>query len=101
VRKVALAPGAEQVVTLELGKEDLASFEVRLNRWTTEPGMYRALVGTSAGDIRLTGWFKALCANPHGYGPMTGIGRLLSLCQDGNCNPRHGLLESPSTARCA
>jgi beta-glucosidase len=77
-QKVALDPGEEKTITLELGKEDLASFDARLDRWTTEPGTYQVLVGTSARDIRLTGRFKALCENPYGYGPDTGIGRLMN-----------------------
>ncbi len=69
-KKVFLAPGEEKVVTLALGKADLASFDAAMNCWTTEPGAYRVLVGVSSADIRLTGQFVAECSNPYAFGPQ-------------------------------
>lgn len=75
-KKVFLAPGEEKVVTLALGKADLASFDAAMNCWTTEPGAYRVLVGVSSADIRLTGQFVAECSNPYAFGPQATVSRL-------------------------
>lgn len=77
-QKVYLEPGEKKDVLLELGKDDLAGFDAALDRWTTEPGFYQVLIGTSSRNIALAGRFKAVCENPYGYGPDTEIGKLIA-----------------------
>ncbi len=77
-KKIYLESSEEQEIAFELGKDDLASFDVTLDRWVTEPGYYQLLVGTSSRAIALSGRFKALCENPYGYGPDTALGKLVS-----------------------
>jgi beta-glucosidase len=76
-QKVYLEPGEEKEVSFALSKDDLASFDVALDRWVTEPGYYQILIGNSSRNIVLTGRFKAECENPYGYGPDAGIGKLM------------------------
>jgi beta-glucosidase len=77
-KKVLLEPGEEKDIVFELSKDDLASFDVAMDRWVTEPGYYQLLVGTSSRNIVLSGRFEAVCENPYGYGPDTAIGKLMS-----------------------
>lgn len=51
--KVALEPGEEKVVTLELNTKDLGYYNVLLSDWYAEPGTYQLSVGASSADIRL------------------------------------------------
>lgn len=77
-KKVYLEPGEEKDIRLELGKDDLASFDTGLNQWITEPGYYQALIGNSSKNITLTERFKVVGENPYGFGPNTGLGKLFS-----------------------
>lgn len=77
-KKVYLEPGEEKDICLELGKDDLASFDTSLKQWITEPGYYQVLIGNSSRNINLTERFNVIGENPYGFGPNTGIGKLFS-----------------------
>jgi beta-glucosidase len=51
--KVELAPKQTKTVTLTLDREAFWFFDVNRNTWTTEPGDFEILVGSSSRDIRL------------------------------------------------
>ncbi len=53
-KKVFLAPGEEQTVTLELDKRAFAFWNVKTNDWCVETGKFDILVGASSRDIKLT-----------------------------------------------
>ena len=53
-RKVFLAAGEEQRVSIPFTARDLAYYNVSLHDWVTEEGVYELLVGASSRDIRLT-----------------------------------------------
>lgn len=77
-KKVYLEPGEEKDICFELGKDDLASFDISMNQWITEPGYYQVLIGNSSKNITLTGRFDVIGENPYGFGPNTGLGKLFS-----------------------
>jgi len=51
---VALAAGETRTVDLIVRREDLAYWDVRVDRWIVEPGAYRVEVAASSRDIRST-----------------------------------------------
>ena len=51
---VALAAGETRTVDLVVRREDLAYWDVRVDRWIVEPGAYRVEVAASSRDIRST-----------------------------------------------
>ncbi|SEC19034.1 glycoside hydrolase family 3 C-terminal domain-containing protein [Microbacterium hydrocarbonoxydans] len=51
---VALAAGETRTVDLVVRREDLAYWDVRVDRWIVEPGVYRVEVAASSRDIRST-----------------------------------------------
>ncbi|MBR4826784.1 MAG: glycoside hydrolase family 3 C-terminal domain-containing protein [Bacteroidales bacterium] len=53
-----LAPGASQVLVMEIDPYTLASFNEATSAWETAAGAYTARFGASAGDIRATASFK-------------------------------------------
>ena len=53
-KKVFLAPGEEQEVTLTLDKRAFAYYNVNIADWHVESGKFSILVGASSRDIRLT-----------------------------------------------
>ena len=53
-KKVFLAPGEEQSVSIELDKRAFAFWNVRTNDWCVESGAFDILVGASSRDIKLT-----------------------------------------------
>ena len=53
-KKVFLAPGEEQTVSIELDKRAFAFWNVKTNDWCVESGAFDILVGASCRDIRLT-----------------------------------------------
>jgi len=55
--KVPLKPGESRTVEFKLTAEDLSLLDRDLKR-VVEPGTFKALVGRSAGDIKLTGSFQ-------------------------------------------
>ncbi len=48
-----LGPGEMQSVTLNLPKENLASFDAASSAWVVTPGTYELLIGASSRDIRV------------------------------------------------
>ncbi len=56
-RKVVLAPGEKQTVSMELGPDELSLLN-REMRWVVEPGRYEVRIGNSSREIRLTGSFQ-------------------------------------------
>ncbi len=52
-KKVFLAPGEEQTVTLTLDKRSFAYYNVNIHDWHVESGKFEILVGASSRDIRL------------------------------------------------
>jgi len=55
--KVELKPGASQDVTFMLEARALSFYDPYRKVWTTEPGEFQVLVGSSSRDIRLKGRF--------------------------------------------
>ncbi|MEO1049383.1 MAG: glycoside hydrolase family 3 C-terminal domain-containing protein [Bacteroidota bacterium] len=53
--KVALEPGASQVVNFELNKDAFSYFDDTKGEWVLEPGDFSIMVGGSSRDIRVTG----------------------------------------------
>jgi beta-glucosidase len=60
--KVELAPKQTKTVTFTLDREAFWYFDVRHNEWSTEPGEFEILLGSSSRDIRLTEGFTLLPA---------------------------------------
>lgn len=56
--KVFLAPGETKTVEFAVGKDLLAFYDVRTHQWTTEPGEFKVLLGSSSQDIRLQSRFE-------------------------------------------
>jgi len=52
--KVALAAGASREVEVHVRREDLAYWDIRVDRWLVEGGSYTVEVGASSRDIRST-----------------------------------------------
>lgn len=50
--KVALQPGEEREVVFTVDKEDLMFFDDQLHKWVTEPGKFKAYIGSSSQDIK-------------------------------------------------
>ncbi len=50
-KKVFLQPGETQTVSITIGTEALSYYDDKAGAWTTEPGDFDALIGTSAGQI--------------------------------------------------
>jgi beta-glucosidase len=50
-RKVTLQPGETQTVTFEITPADLAYFDADAHAWTTHPGSYKALLGSSSASV--------------------------------------------------
>ena len=53
-RRVALKAGEVKKVTLEVPVSELRYWDKDANGWKLEPGRIEFLLGSSAGDIRLT-----------------------------------------------
>lgn len=51
-RKVTLAPGAEETVTFTVTPADLKFYDDKTSSWKSEPGKFRAYIGSSSTDIR-------------------------------------------------
>lgn len=56
-RKVHLAPGESERVSLRLSPRDLAYFDEAQDDWVSPPGTYQVQVGASSRDLRLSGTF--------------------------------------------
>ncbi len=53
--RVSLQPGESKLVKFILTKADFAHYDGRAERWTTHPGKYDVMIGSSSRDIRLRG----------------------------------------------
>lgn len=53
-----LAPGESQTLTLQLTKQDLASFDAASSAWVADAGTYTVKVGASSRDIKLNATFE-------------------------------------------
>jgi beta-glucosidase len=53
-----LKPGESQVLSFDITKKDLASFDTKLSSWTTEKGAYMVKIGTSSKEIKQTATFN-------------------------------------------
>lgn len=51
-RKVSLKPGETKDVTFAITADALKYFDADKHEWVSEPGVFEALIGASAGDIR-------------------------------------------------
>ena len=51
-KKVALKAGESKVLTLNLGKDAFAFYDVESHDWKVNPGLFNVYVAASAGDIR-------------------------------------------------
>lgn len=78
LKKVYLQPGEQKTVCFELTKQDLANYDVKQQSWTTEPGEYQILVGTSSRDIALSASVEVKCVNPYGLTPFTPIASIVA-----------------------
>ena len=62
-KKVKLAPGESETVKFHLTKKDFASFDMDLDRWEAEEGLYDIYLGKSAteivGEKRVLGRWKS------------------------------------------
>ncbi len=55
--KAFLAPGESKRVEIPVSFRSMAYWDDQTDRWRAEKGKFEVLVGASAGDIRLTGFF--------------------------------------------
>jgi beta-glucosidase len=53
-----LKPGESQILTFNIDKKDLASFDSNSSSWITEAGEYQVFIGSSSRNIRQTGTFS-------------------------------------------
>ena len=53
-----LQPGESHSIVFNIKKADLASFDEEASQWVVESGKYKALIGSSASDIRLNETFN-------------------------------------------
>lgn len=53
-RRIAIQPGARQVVRITLGSKDFAQWDVASHAWVVRPGTYDVIVGASSRDLRGT-----------------------------------------------
>ncbi|MBQ6862745.1 MAG: glycoside hydrolase family 3 C-terminal domain-containing protein [Clostridia bacterium] len=63
-KKVFLAPGEEQTVTIELDKRAFAFWNTAIGDWYVESGEFDILVGASSRDIRLNTTVKVASSDP-------------------------------------
>ncbi len=62
--KVALQPGEETEVTLDLDRRAFAYYAPQLKEWRVEAGTFEILVGASSQDIRLSATIEIASAQP-------------------------------------
>lgn len=51
--KIRLKPGESRIVSMELDREHLSSWDTDIHDWRIYPGIYSVMVGSSSRDIRL------------------------------------------------
>ena len=49
--KITLQPGEEQTVTFRITDDDLKFYDEEQHQWRSEPGTFKALIGSSSKDI--------------------------------------------------
>jgi len=54
-QRVALASGKHATVSLQLDEMSLSIWDITVHDWAIVPGEFKVMVGSSSGDIRLTG----------------------------------------------
>jgi beta-glucosidase len=52
-KKVSLAPGQSEVVSIKLGRSDFAFWNPQTKEWYAEKGKFIIQIGSSSADIRL------------------------------------------------
>ena len=52
--KVELLPGEEKAVTLHITSDDLKFYDETIHAWKLEPGGFKAYIGASSADIKVT-----------------------------------------------
>lgn len=63
-KKVFLAPGEEQEISITLGSRAFAYYNVLIKDWHVESGDFNILIGSSSRDIRLEDSVNVISANP-------------------------------------
>jgi beta-glucosidase len=58
-KRIHLKPSQSQKVAFKLTPDEMALYD-RNKNWVVEPGSFRAMVGASSGDIRLSGIFRVV-----------------------------------------
>jgi beta-glucosidase len=53
-----LKPGESQLISFDISKKDLASFNPKLSTWVAERGVYTVKIGASSNDIKQTATFN-------------------------------------------
>jgi beta-glucosidase len=53
-----LKPGESQLISFDISKKDLASFNPKLSTWVAEKGVYTVKIGASSNDIKQTATFN-------------------------------------------
>lgn len=53
-KKITLAPGQTKEVTFTITPQDLKFFDDTKHEWIVEPGKFKAMIGASSTDIRIT-----------------------------------------------
>jgi beta-glucosidase len=53
-----LKPGESQLISFDISKKDLASFDPKLSTWVAEKGVYTVKIGASSNDIKQTATFN-------------------------------------------
>ena len=60
--KVMLNPGEEKTIQIPLQSDDFEYWDEKQNTWTTAPGPYQVMLGSSSRDIVWTG---SVTPTPH------------------------------------
>lgn len=77
-RKVCLAAGEEKIVTFQLSKAMLESYDSKYKQWVAEPGWYHVLVGNSSRHIAERCAFRATGHCAYCFGDGTQMIRILN-----------------------
>lgn len=58
-QRVSLSSGKQATVSLQLDDLSLSIWDTKVHDWAIVPGEFKVMVGSSSGDIRLTGTFNS------------------------------------------
>lgn len=72
-KKVYLEPGEETIITFQLNKEDLASFDPNLHAFTVEEGLYDLLLAHSSREVNDRMRIYVEGPSPYSYGANTSV----------------------------